>query len=304
MTSLKSLIARVKTTISTIHSIDEKLDDMKINQGILLAELHSQKESTELRDYEYKVFSQWGEDGIIQRLIKVIPIENRTFIEFGVEDFFESNCRYLMMRNNWSGFVMDSAPNNIRRLKQAYFYWKCDLAAVEAFITKDNINELLAESRFAEDLGLLSIDIDGNDYHVLEAIHTFKPRILICEYNAVFGGLRKISVPYSANFVRGEMHHSNLYSGASLGALAYLANLKGYSLVGTNTANSNAFFVRNDLLNEQVKVIRAGEGFAPSHFRESRDDRGNLTHISGSDRLKLIQGLPVLNVETNTIESL
>jgi hypothetical protein len=234
----------------------------------------------------------------------VIPINNKTFIEFGVESFSESNCRYLLMKDNWSGFVIDGSAENIRRLKSSYFYWKYDLTAIDAFITRDNINQLLAQSGFAEDLGILSIDLDGNDYHILQAIRSFRPRLLICEYNAVFGGTRKISVPYDMNFVRSQKDHSNLYWGASLAAITYLANETGYSLVGVNSANSNAFFVRNDLLSNRVDVMEAGEAFSASKFRESRGHNGELTFISGDERAKLIQGLPVVNVETSVIESL
>jgi hypothetical protein len=304
MASIKSAIATVRRTIAVIQQINIKLDQISITQGTILAELHDKKQSRKLEDYEYKIFSQWGEDGIIQRLVNVIPIKNKTFIEFGVEDFFESNCRYLLMKDNWRGFVIDSSPENIRRLKSSYFYWRYDLIAIEAFITKENINELLARSGFSEDLGILSIDMDGNDYHILEAIETLRPRLLICEYNAVFGRTRKISVPYDSGFARTEKQHSNLYYGASLAAMAHLAGINGYSMVGTNTANSNAFFVRNDLLNEHVDVISPNEAFAPSRFRESLDDNGDLSHISGEERGKLIQGLPVWNVEANVIETL
>jgi hypothetical protein len=304
MLSAKALISMVRTAISTIRTIDVKLDRVKINQGIILGELHERKQSKDLRDYEYSIFSQWGEDGIIQRLINVVPVVNKTFIEFGVEAFFESNCRYLLMKDNWSGFVMDGSLDNICRLKASYFYWKYDLVAISAFITRENINDLLAMSGFSQDLGILSIDLDGNDYHILQAIQSFRPRLLICEYNAVFGPVRKISIPYEASFVRRAEQHSNLYWGASLAAVTHLAGARGYSLVGLNSANSNAFFVRRDLLNNQLSVMDPSDGFSQSQSRESRDDKGNLSYVPGDHRLKLIQGLPVINIETNTIESL
>jgi hypothetical protein len=221
-----------------------------------------------------------------------------------VADFFESNCRYLLMKNNWRGFVIDGSASNVKRIKNSYFYWKHDLAAIDAFITKDNINDLLLNSGFGEDLGILSIDVDGNDYHILEAIKFFRPRILICEYNAVFGSARKVTVPYEADFRRAEKHHSCLYCGASLGAIAYLAEKRGYALVGTNTAGNNAFFVRDDLLNCHVEALSAEEAFVPSRFRESRDAGGHLTYISGDHRLALLKDLQVLNVETNALELL
>ncbi len=250
------------------------------------------------------MFSQWGEDGIIQHLTRTVDIKNKTFIEFGVEDFFESNCRFLMMKDDWRGFVIDGSRENIAKLKKSNFYWKHHLDAVDAFITKDNINALLAKSGFDADLGILSVDLDGNDYYVLEAIENFRPRILICEYNPIFGATRKISVPYSTNFQRTAAHFSNLYWGASLGAMTHIADIKGYALVGTNNASTNAFYVRKELVNSRVEVLSVEEAYSPSNYRDSRDENGALTYIRGADRFEVIRGLPVFDVERSVVEPL
>jgi hypothetical protein len=304
MRSLKSSLKALRETVATIRGINQKFDEIKINQGSILSLMHEHQQSRNLRDYEFKVFSQWGEDGIIQHLCKSVSVKHKTFIEFGVESFFESNCRFLQMKDNWSGFVIDGSSENIQKLKDSYFYWKYDLHAIAAFITRENIKEIVEQSGFDEDLGILSIDLDGNDYYVLEAIDSFKPRILICEYNAVFGGTRKISIPYDPAFNRTKSHYSNLYFGASLAAITQLATKRGYSLIGTNSAGVNAFYIRNDLLTEKLEVLSCADVYSPSLVRESRDRQGNLTHVSGDDRLKLIQGLSVFNVETNTTETL
>jgi hypothetical protein len=303
MKTPKALILGIKSALKNIWRITERMDELKINQGLILSALNETRRSTDLADYEFKVFSQWGEDGIIQYLTKAIEIKHKTFIEFGVESFMEANCRFLLMKDNWSGFVIDGSPSNIAILKNSYFYWKYQIDALGAFITKDNINDLLAESRFDEDVGILSIDIDGNDYFILEAIDVVRPRILICEYNAVFGA-RKISVPYDPKFFWTAKHYSNLYWGASLSAITLMANRKGYSLVGTNSSACNAFFVRDDLLNEKVKVLTAEQAFLPSTIQQSRDPQGNLSYLAGKDRLEAIRGLPVVNVETAEREEL
>ena len=301
---VKRLISLLRELLVTQLGIARHLDQIKENQGLILSKLNRSLSAKNIREYEFRVFSQWGEDGIIQRLTEVIDIRNKTFIEFGVEDFFESNCRYLMAKDNWSGFVLDGSSRNISRLKNSNFYWKHQLEAKAAFITRENINELLDTSGFDHDLGILSIDLDGIDYYILDTITDFKPRILICEFNPVFGGTRKISVPYKADFSMTRAHYTNLYCGASLAAIADLANRKGYALVGTNSAGQNAFFVRRDLLNESVSEITAGQAYSPSSYRESRDKRGVLNFVSQDQRLEQIRGLPVLNIETNEIEPL
>ena len=304
MSFVKKLPSKLRQITRTVRSIDQRFEEIKITQGILLSSLNRNKTTKNIRDYEFKIFSQWGEDGIIQHLLDSIEIRNKTFIEFGVEDFFESNCRFLLMKDDWKGFVIDGSTSNIRRLKSSYFYWRHHLVAVDKFITIENINEILATSEFDEDLGILSIDLDGNDFFILEAINNFKPRIVICEYNSLFGGSRKISIPYQPEFYRTKAHHSNLYWGASLGAITYLANKKGYSLVGTGKMGSNAFYVRNDLLNDKLAVLSAREAYALSNARESRDEKGTLTFVTSDKLLDVIKGLPVFEVEKQILETI
>lgn len=306
-----NVVSRVKQIVSWILYTKQRvdrlclhLDEVKLNQGIILSTLNESKTSKNLQDYEFKVFSQFGEDGIIQHLTKIVEIKNRTFIEFGVEDFFESNCRFLLMKDNWKGFVVDGSSSNIKRLKNSYFFWMYHIDAIDAFITKDNINEILVRSGFDEDVGILSVDIDGNDFYVLEAIRVIKPRILICEYNAVFGAKRKISVLYDEHFDRTNKHYSDLYFGASLAAITYLANKRGYTLVGTDRMCGNLFFVRNDLMNNRLESLNAEQVYSPSNVRESRNEQGMLTYITGDDRLKIIKGMPVFNIESQQIEEL
>jgi hypothetical protein len=299
-----NLLGQIRKAVSVLRRLDQRLDEIQVGQGNGLAVLNEARNSTNIQDYEFKIFSQWGEDGILQHLSRVIEISDRTFIEFGADDFAESNCRFLLVKDNWRGFIIDGSPQKIAKVRGSYYFWRHDLTAVSAFVTRENINSLLAQSGFPDDIGILSIDLDGNDYYVLDAITGFRPRILICEYNSVFGGVRNISVPYDPAFVRSRHHFSNLYWGASLGAITRAAERKGYSLVGSNSAGNNAFFVRNDLVNDRVRVLSVKDAYVESRYRESRDSEGTLSFIGGTSRLELIKGLPVYNVESGKLESL
>ncbi len=272
-----------------------------LGQGRLLSEINASKPIDDLNACEFRVFSQFGEDGIIQRLIRHIPIRNRTFIEFGVEDFAESNCRFLMMNDNWRGFVMDGSAKQIERVRKLPDLWKYDLRAKAAFITRENVNDLLAMSGFDSDLGILSIDVDGNDYWLLEAVSVMKPRILIVEYNALFGSAGNITVPYDGLFSKSRAHFSGLYFGASLGALAAAASRKGYSLVATESSGVNAFFVRNDLLGNGLVPHTVSEAFHETHVRQSRGRNGKLDFLDPAGQAAAIRGLPVVNTETGLI---
>jgi hypothetical protein len=300
---LKSLVKRQKALYKVPGKIETGQDELKINIGSLHSELNSRKHSYEkLSDLEFKVFSQFGDDGIIQFLVRNIEIPCKTFIEFGVEDFSESNTRFLLQKDNWSGFVMDGSKEHISRLKSSSFFWKHDLEAQSVFITKENVTDLLAPYiQKWGGLGILHIDLDGNDYWIWEKLD-LKPVILILEYNSTFGSDRSITVPYDASFYRTDAHYSNLYWGSSLKSLHDLSITRGYTFIGCNSSGNNAYFILGDYMNSKLKSVSLSEGFVASKYRESRNEQGDLTYLGGLDRVKEIKGLTVFNTETMTEE--
>ena len=267
-------------------------------QGQMAARALPKRESiADLSAVEFRVFSQWGEDGIIEWLAAHVPVPNKRFVEFGVESFAEANCRFLLQNRNWKGLVMDGSAANMEALKASPIYWMYDLTAKPAFITRENINGLIEEAGFGGPLGLLSIDIDGNDYWVWEALMAADPAIVVCEYNPILGDTRAISIPYSSAFERLKSHYSGLYFGASIAALRHLAAKKGYAFLGTNANGINAFFVRNDLAESVLPLIETVRAY-PSRHRDSRNEKGGLSCTAGLERLTLIKDMPVIDVET------
>lgn len=250
----------------------------------------------DLSNCEFRVFSQWGEDGIIQYLINTVKIERDVFVEFGVENYTESNTRFLLVNNNWSGLVIDGDEDNIDYIRNDEIYWRYNLKAVCAFVTRENINDLLLSNGISGNIGLLSIDIDGNDYWVLEAIDCISPSIIICEYNSLFG-TNKVTIPYDENFARSKAHFSNLYYGASISALTSLGKKKGYSLVGSNSAGNNLFFVRSDLIGE-LPTYSAQEAYRKAQFRESRDSNGKLTFLDFDQRINQISDMELYDLSS------
>ena len=113
---------RLAEVVPRLLQLDRRIDEIKINQGRMLTQMQTPNEAGPLWQYEFKVFSQWGEDGIIQFLVNHLDISHRTFIEFGVEDFSESNCRFLLMKDYWHGFVIDGSEKNMARLRASYFF--------------------------------------------------------------------------------------------------------------------------------------------------------------------------------------
>ncbi len=267
-----------------------------ILQAQLIAEKNKEKTTTkELRDIEFKAFSQWGEDGIIDWLVNLIPSINPSFVEFGVSDYRESNTRLLLQSKNWRGLIIDGSEENISAIKSQEIYWKYDIEAKQAFITTENINTLISESGFQNDIGLLSVDIDGNDYWVWEAITTINPAIVICEYNTAFGDIYPLTIPYQPDFQRKEAHHSLLYFGASIQALISLGKEKGYTCIGTTSSGCNAFFIRNDLAHHVLDSIEKTSIY-PCKAREARSETGEMLYIDGIKGADMISHLPVIDI--------
>lgn len=258
--------------------------------------------NTDFRRVGFRVFSQWDEDGIIQYLVSNLPLPNETFIEFGTESYEESNTRFLLLNNHWQGMLLDASQVDVDYIRRDPIYWKYDLQVKQTWITRQNINDLLRSSGFSEDVGLLSIDIDGNDYWIWEAITAIRPRIVVIEYNSLFG-LEPLSVPYRDDFSRTSAHYSNLYYGCSLGALYHLAQKKGYILLGSNVWGHNAFFVRADIAGE-FRQAELGQAYIRSKFRESRDTDGKPTYARGEERMRLIEDQKIANVATGVVGQL
>jgi hypothetical protein len=186
----------------THHSLN-RLDRALLLQGRLAAnQIAALPRIRHLGDIEFRVCSQWGEDGIIEWLCDKLPDIPRSFVEFGLEDYAEANTRFLIENRGWRGLVLDGDKAHMEALRHETLYWRYDLTAVCAFISAENINSLTLDNGFEGSIGILSVGIDGNDYWVLEAIGCVNPTIIICEINGVFGDLRAISVPYRPDFQR------------------------------------------------------------------------------------------------------
>jgi hypothetical protein len=289
-----TLRQRITQRLGAAARLEREVDSLRVQIGWLQSQ--AVRSAASPGEAEFRVFSQYGEDGIIQFLAQRVPIETEVFVEFGVEDYRESNTRLLLEKDNWRGLIIDAGSAHRELIDRSQLAWRHSIDAITAFIDRDNINGLISGAGIEGDIGLLSIDIDGNDYWVLQAIDVVSPRILVVEYNSVFGPSAEITIPYDPAFDRSRAHPSNLYFGVSLGALARLASEKGYALIGSDRAGVNAFFLRRDVLGE-IPEEAVADAYVASRLRESRDETGALTHVTEhSDRVALIAEMPVIDV--------
>ena len=250
----------------------------------------------DLQEAEFRVWSQWGEDGILQLLCRRVPIPARSFVEFGVESYDEANTRFLLVNDDWSGLVLDASAEHVARIRASREHWLHDLRAAQVFVTRENVNEVIASHGFRGDIGVLSIDIDGMDYWVWEALDVVTPAIVVVEYNWLLGCEHAVTVPYQPDFDRRRAHHSLLYYGASLPALCALGGRKGYAFVGCGRHGLNAFFVREDLRPAELPTRTAREGYRAGRFCEAHDASGRRVKMPVAEQQRLVWSLPLERV--------
>lgn len=288
MRFLKKFYNKINISISN----SKKINNTNILIGSLISKINIFQEE-EISKCEFKVFSQFGEDGIIQYLINNLEISNKIFVEFGVENYEECNTRFLLQNNNWQGYVYDANLENIKYIKSQEYYWKYKIEAAQKFITKENINEIFLESKINSKIGLLSIDIDGNDYWVLENINSICPDIIVAEFNPYFGSKNSVTLKYNDKFVRPSKGINKLIYGCSIVALENLCKKKGYELVYISCNGNNAFFVKSELLNAKVKKINLNDTLINFTFKELID-KNNYPRTTTSEDLKTIQSSRLL----------
>lgn len=202
-------------------------------------------------DVQFRVFSQHGEDGILLYLFSLLGTVNKTCVELCCGDGIECNTANLIVNHRWTGALFDGNRENIRQATEFYsshpdtHIWPPKVRA--AWIDRDNVNQLVRDAGISGEIDLLSLDIDGVDYWLWEALDVISPRVVVLEINHLWGPVESVTVPYASDFKAVRTEHGSDYAGASIAAFVSLGRRKGYRLVGANDIATNAFFVRNDL---------------------------------------------------------
>lgn len=294
---IKLVKQKVKAIVRKVFA-NEIEKDLILKAKIISSKNKKKNRIKDLSDVEFSVFSQWGEDGIIDWIINKIERLPKIFLEIGTEDYTESNTRFLLMNKNWDGFLIEGDKNKVNKIKSQQIFWKYNLKVKNEFINKENINKIIKEISIPKKIGLLSLDIDSIDYWILKEIKEVDPTIIICEYNSIFGTSKSITVPYKKNFIRNKEHFSNLYYGASIKAFIDLMIKKNYIFIGTNSAGNNAFFVKRKFLKFN-KIIKNKKIFN-SKFREGRDKNGKLNFLDKKKSLEKIQDKLVFDISSKT----
>ena len=277
---------------------EEIQKELVIKAKLLSIKNRNLKKIKDLSEVEFQVYSQWGEDGIIDWLVSKSPDIPKSFLEIGTENYKESNTRFLLLNKNWDGFIIEADKSSVKDIKSQRIYWRHNLTVENKFVSQNNINTIIKKNNIPRKLGLLSLDIDGVDYWILKKLSVLEPSIIICEYNSLFGQKKAITVPYKNNYIRSNEHFSNLFYGASIRAFIDLLKKRNYFFIGTNSAGNNAFFVKQNIWKKVNKLITDKKIFH-SKFRESRNSNGKLTFLNKKKSLQLIKNKIVIDLKNN-----
>lgn len=258
----RNVHAEVVTTNYILGNIKNILIDSYIQKNLF--ENPKYFNHKKLTKYEFQVYSQNGEDGIIQEIFTRIGTTDKFFVEFGVQNGLECNSLFLLLQD-WRGCWLDCEDRNINAIRQKFGFLINEkmLSVKKAFISAENIEELFYSLKVPKEFDLLSIDIDGNDYWIWNSIEKYSPRVVVIEYNAMFRPPVEFIVKYEAN----KFFPSTSHFGASLKSMEILGSKKGYKLVGCNFNGVNAFFVREDLVRDNfLKPFTAETHYEPPRY--------------------------------------
>ncbi len=237
-----------KNLLDRITTLDQNLQlDLKMNYR----QLAHQGIKLPFSDVEFRCFSQSGEDGIIHYIFSLIGTTNKIAVEACAATGIECCTANLFVNHGWHGLLLDG---NEHRLNKGRAFYAANRSTKffppilkTAWITAENINQLLRESGIEGEIDLLSLDLDGNDYWIWKALDVVSPRVIVLEYNDVLDPRTSVTIPYDPKFIAQHQPHGPIYFGASLGAFVKLGKEKGYRYVGSQSYGFNAFFIRNDV---------------------------------------------------------
>ena len=232
--------------------------------------------------WEFSGFSQNGEDGILDVLRKQLSVSNRYFIEIGSADGVENNSAWLVVAERYSGIMIEGNSRLVERANRVVVGYSIGAECRNLFITRENAHELMTIA-FHKNPDVFSLDIDGNDYYIAQAILDggFRPKIFVVEYNSVFGQSRSVTVEYRDDFVFTSAHPTQLYYGVSIAGWRKFFDARGYRFVTVEQNGVNAFFVDPNYFDSAflygVKPLDFAENrYQYKKFRKSSDEQFKL----------------------------
>ena len=238
--------------------------------------------------WEFGAFSQHGEDGILEYLIRNLKTSDKYFLEIAAGDGLENCTAYLALNAKWSGVMVEgdhALADHCRRVYQNRIW---NVIVQECYVNLDNIKTILSTLPRRE-FDLFSLDIDSIDFHILKAVLEFgyRPKIIVVEYNSAFGPKQSVTVPYKAFFNRWNEHPTGIYYGASVMAWRELLEPFGYKFVSVDSSGTNAIFANKDHFTEEFLEL-----LKPIDFLNNATDINPTTLVTSGPADSKVFALP------------
>ena len=310
---MQSIRSKIKSLLRSSRSNDcgsSKNNSLIVAIGSLSAQaqLSNINAFEHLHQAEFRVYSQWGEDGILNYIFNVLDITKPKIFEIGAANFQECNSRFAAEFRNASVYAVDLHPELVQEVQNMDISWKNHIFPVQDRVTPDNIQFHEAEARrLMSGIDVVSLDIDGNDYWCLKEMNLEGVSVVVVEVNPLFGTDISVTIPRNDYFDRSTAHHSNLYFGMSYMAATNLLEDKGFKCVGSNLAGNNIFYITEPLLHKFDRVLKNGIpriGVSQWNVRESRDENGVLNFLTGQERINEISNCEIFDLESGALMKL
>lgn len=237
---------------------------------------------TQPATWEFSGFSQNGEDGILDVLRKKLSSSNRYFIEIGASDGIENNSSWLVVAERYSGIMIEGDPWLVERAAKLITSYSIGAECRNMFVTKENVQDI-KDLAFYHNPDVFSLDIDGNDYYIAQALFDcgFRPKIFVVEYNSVYGPERSATIEYNKDFSYRTAHPTELYYGVSIKGWRNFFESKGYRFITVDQNGVNAFFVDPQFFEaeflDSIKSLEFAENlYQYRKFRMSSDKQFSL----------------------------
>jgi hypothetical protein len=294
----KKLISRIVFT--------NKETTFALGQASIASSRATSNSFKNLWDAEVRIYSQWGEDGILDYIFWRLEIPKPKVIEFGAGNFSECNSRFLAENLNASVVAIDGRKDLIETISKTDLFWKTHILGIQTWVTPSNVNQLIEKAHhFMGGVDMLSLDLDGNDFWIINAADLTGIMVVVVEYNPLFGNSKALTVPKEDAFDRTQKHFSWLYYGANLKAYVNVLSDKGFRFIGTNRVGNNAFFVATHVSHLiPFSPDPNNDCYFDWRVRESRDRSAQLSYLSGEERIVEIQNLPLVDLSTSEMTNL
>lgn len=292
MQRLRGYLNTIRQGLHTLNVIDparleiQQTIHIALSRAAIAVQLRA-TDPTEPATWEFSVFSQNGEDGIIDFLLRQLTESNRYFVEIGTGNGLENNTTWLLARK-YAGLMIDGRTKNVECLAHtllpALVLGQSTVTCECLFVTVDAVPDLAARL-MVTDPDVFSLDIDGVDWYIAERLlqEGIRPKIFVVEYNATLGPDNSLAVSYRDDFDYQQLHDSLLYYGASITAWQRLFQRHGYRFVTVETNGVNAFFVRPDSFDPGFLEAIHGLPFQENRYQQRRLGgtwRDQFAHVS------------------------